>query len=487
MYKSKKDGKNHQANMTIEVRESDMKIVDSFYGIMNTSYGYVSHSFNQFIIVDDNANLVALDQGDAYPRSALLGKYKIKAGNENFLPERKGYTSFSLLDYKGDIGDNHTGATIGGLEYSDTCYLTAGSSIMQDENYKERKTQNIYVTATTKDSFSKKNTIFSWITNYEEGGSTSASTPILVKRNNNSFLLLWSQLDKKENSTSYILTNGKISYVFLDGEGKVISPIYTEEGYLSDCQPIINGDGSVVWYVLQNGNLSFYQVKEDGSLSVKLVTPTISSLENVEGGIEIKWESIPGAAKYRLYRNHMDENDKYNKLLPLADTQDANTSFTDTAISVGETYCYSVKALDSSCNEMHANRSYIIKNIRCFPVENVNEVEQSDSSSDINSAEDVSDSDEDEASDTKPKKKEPLKLSFVKIKSNGKKLTAIKGKVSVEGAAVKIQANNDKFKEAKVTGKKFYLKLVPKVGKYTMFTIKVTKPGYKSIKEYVMY
>ena len=45
MYTSS-DGLNHQANLTMAVRQSDMSITDSYYDVMNISYGYVSHSFN---------------------------------------------------------------------------------------------------------------------------------------------------------------------------------------------------------------------------------------------------------------------------------------------------------------------------------------------------------------------------------------------------------------------------------------------------------
>ena len=49
MYTSSKDGKNHQSNVTIQFDMDTMKITDSFSDVMNTGYGYVSHSFNQFI------------------------------------------------------------------------------------------------------------------------------------------------------------------------------------------------------------------------------------------------------------------------------------------------------------------------------------------------------------------------------------------------------------------------------------------------------
>ena len=58
------DGLNHQANLTMAVRQSDMSVTDSYYEVMNTDYGYVSHSFNQFILVDEQGRIVTLDHGD---------------------------------------------------------------------------------------------------------------------------------------------------------------------------------------------------------------------------------------------------------------------------------------------------------------------------------------------------------------------------------------------------------------------------------------
>lgn len=40
------DGSNHQANVMIAVRISDMTVVDSLTKVLNLNYGYVSHSFN---------------------------------------------------------------------------------------------------------------------------------------------------------------------------------------------------------------------------------------------------------------------------------------------------------------------------------------------------------------------------------------------------------------------------------------------------------
>ena len=59
MYKTS-DGYHHQSNMTFEIYKDDMRIKDSFYGILNPSAGYISHSFNQFISLTFLHNLFSI-------------------------------------------------------------------------------------------------------------------------------------------------------------------------------------------------------------------------------------------------------------------------------------------------------------------------------------------------------------------------------------------------------------------------------------------
>ena len=47
--------------MTISVEQDSMTVADAYYDVMNQSYGYVSHSFNQFILVDEDGRIVAID------------------------------------------------------------------------------------------------------------------------------------------------------------------------------------------------------------------------------------------------------------------------------------------------------------------------------------------------------------------------------------------------------------------------------------------
>lgn len=248
------DGLNHQSNLTFQIRISDMAVSDCFSDIWDITGGYISHSFNQFILADDAGNLVTLDHGDAYPRSFVLGKYSRKAGESSFTGR---FTDVDLITFQGEIGANSTGASAGGLEYSATHYLTAGNSVTQDAGWSSHRSRNILITATSRSNFSASGTSGLWLTNYSEGSGLSASTPQLVKLSPNRFLVAWDILEGYDDT-------GKISYVFLDGTGTPVSSVYTAEGYLSDCKPVVSGQNAI-WYVTDGQKLTFYTISSDGS------------------------------------------------------------------------------------------------------------------------------------------------------------------------------------------------------------------------------
>ena len=275
MYMSS-DGLNHQANLTWQVRTTDVKTIDVSYKYTGQEEGQAGHSFNQFILIDDHKNIVALDHGDASPRGVLLGIYEKIAAGESFKGK---YFSDIVFNFKGEWGENYTGASIGGLEYSSSSYLTVGNSVVQDENWSDHEVRNIFVTSTSRSDCTKtpvkitnsdgsysmsypltsnNNTSLKWITGYSESGDVSASTPQLVKLGSDSFLLLWAQTD------GYGESNGKISYVFLNGTGDPASSVYTRNGYLSDCQPIVSG-GKVIWYVTDGSKMTICSISADGS------------------------------------------------------------------------------------------------------------------------------------------------------------------------------------------------------------------------------
>ena len=240
MYKTA-DGYNHQANMTFQVdtAAAPMTITDKQYPVCNIGMGgYVSHSFNQFIDLEGN-KLVAVDHGDAYPRSIVLIKYSKDVSTGQF---NSSCTNTDIITFPGTIGDNATGASVGAFEISGTSYLIAGNSGAQDAEYAYKPTRNVYVASVSKTTSA---VTMNWITDFSEG-TTTTTTPQMVKIAADSYLLMWSQEDK-------------VSYTQINGSGARVGPIYSFTGELSDCVPIVTA-GKIIWYTWTDETMKFYEI-----------------------------------------------------------------------------------------------------------------------------------------------------------------------------------------------------------------------------------
>ena len=78
--------------------------------------------------------------------------------------------------------------------------------------------------------------------------------------------------------------------------------------------------------------------------SVKYISaPKITKAESVNGGVKISWNKPNGAEKYRIYYKGSKDWTK------LADT--TSTSYTDSKVSSGKTYTYTVRCINSSTNK----------------------------------------------------------------------------------------------------------------------------------------
>lgn len=234
------DGAHHQVQLTLEVNTEDMTLVNS-----GTNYGYVSHSLNQFIRADGD-KIISVEQGDAYPRGIILFKSDnlLERGfNDNGFEEYGKVENPTILEIPEDDGFyQDLKASIGALEISDSNYLVAGNSVIQDEKRTKRTTRNIFVISTDK---STNEIQTNWLTSYKEGNGT-VSTPHMIKISNNNFVVLWSR-------------NNSVYYTLIDGEGKQTSPIYQHTGHLSDCRPVLTND-KICWYTVDGIDMEFYTI-----------------------------------------------------------------------------------------------------------------------------------------------------------------------------------------------------------------------------------
>lgn len=273
MYESP-DGKHHQSNVNFILKEDTMKVLDHSNPPFNLDLAYTSHSFNQFIAVDNSGYLVAVNHGDAYPREIALRRFWGQAGNDQLTASQNGVYSISMLDLFGEIGDNYTGASLGGFGISNTAYFTVENSNSQTKRDGMEEARNIVVSVLPIDQATKNDAPVqtTYLTRYSTTGNQTVSTPQLVKFSDNLFLVMWEK--KNWNSAqhgpySVGSGSGTIEYAFLDGNGKMIGSVRTTSGYLSDCQPIV-ADGKAVWYVTGSEGSSsapvFYTMDQSGNL-----------------------------------------------------------------------------------------------------------------------------------------------------------------------------------------------------------------------------
>ena len=233
MYKSS-DGINHQSNWTMLINADNMKMLDS----PGSGNGYCSHSFNQLAVVDGK-NFISADHGDGYPRGIKVTRYN-NAVSSGALSGEEGVDAFLPYSFSGGIGDNYTGASIGGLGVSSSSYLVSANSIQQGVS--GSSTRNILIATVNK---STGETGARWITSYPEGDE-SCTTPYLIKINDNKFLVLWSK-------------GREVQYAFVDGTGTIQGSVHDVFALLSDCRPVLS-DGNVVWYTYDGTQINFFEI-----------------------------------------------------------------------------------------------------------------------------------------------------------------------------------------------------------------------------------
>ncbi len=245
------DGYHHQASMTVCLRISDMKITDTQHFMSNIIKGYVSHSFNQFVAVDENRFLV-VDHGDGSPRAVCLLRNSFDADSGEFGI----YSKVDVLKIKGNNGNNATGVSVGGFEVTKDAYIITGNSVVQDDNFDPDGQRNIFVATVDKQRFTESGVSLQWLTSYTDGCKVSA--PKLVKLDNGKLMLMWTENDTE------------LCYTFLNTQGKQVGEIYRACARLSDCQPIVV-NGKVYWYATDHGTPVTFVVNQAKPQNVQVL------------------------------------------------------------------------------------------------------------------------------------------------------------------------------------------------------------------------
>lgn len=268
------NGIRHQSNLLFSVREEDMEITDQLSEVSNSTFGYISHSFNQFILVDEQGNLVAMDHGDTFPRSLSMTQYYYPAGKDYFVntPDKNGapianaphaVTCFDILKINGSKGNNQTGAALGGLAETSSGYVAAYCDNGTGSGYQNRTVSLSYIDKAQipkaeyqNGKLPDPNAIAKQVQTVEFSTPDSASTPQLVSTGLSGGWVIWNGM---ENGYT---PDDTLYYASYDADGTA-STVYTASAPLSDCQPIVFED-QVVWYVTDNSTPTFYTLDDAG-------------------------------------------------------------------------------------------------------------------------------------------------------------------------------------------------------------------------------
>lgn len=243
MYKTD-DGYNHQANMTFVLSQSVLSVLDRCYNISDYSKGYVSHSFNQFILADDQ-NVYRIDHGDYHPRSL----YVTMNPSYRVLTKVSGISPVSFPDYP--LNYNITGASVGGAQMSDRNILIAGNMVdFTRENYDMLGVRDIYLWVVRKDL---SDSMQMKITDLDPSGSIKALTPQLVKIGDHQFMIMWEEYNNSDDTYAFC-------YAPVDEEGNMPWGIIRKDLGISDCQPVLTSEGLVTWYVTDGKKVIRYTI-----------------------------------------------------------------------------------------------------------------------------------------------------------------------------------------------------------------------------------
>lgn len=252
MYASKDDNLNHQANMHFTIAMGDLEVISSSYAVGPIGYGYVSHSFHQFIDVSSDGFIATADHGDAYPRSLPIFSWPVdhKIG-VNFGDPTDTYPSLVEVLPMYDINDyNTTGVRMGGLEVGSNKVIVVGSSVTQDQNLANNPDFNVFVGTVPRTNFTSGAEDITYVTDYD--GSVYASNPFIVEVTEDKFVVLWNEFNNTAKSYD------TLCWVTLNGSGDVISNISRGTGVLSEVQPIVTTTGEIAWYTTLSSVPTFY-------------------------------------------------------------------------------------------------------------------------------------------------------------------------------------------------------------------------------------
>jgi len=350
---------------------------------------YISHSFNQKVIVTEDGSYLMAEKGDAFERGITISKvYKKDDGSWIQI-------SFTPFHFRSGAFYQKVYATIAGIEELSNGYALAGTSVKTlsckvpvENDADDLEARNLFIQIFKKDFSSEDtgkkdvhllkgstrkatDTEFAgssehgcqpgdidygvlWITNYKD--DEYASVPKLIKLNSKQLMLLWEK--KAHKHGRYCIDDTYIStyYCIVSKDGEFIKKPteipglriseYTEPVYKDGYVYLVSVPDYTGAYGYEEGDKCEYiiskikvEIPETEAVAPKAVSK-LSVSEGPKDYAKLSWTDEGDADKYVIYRKS-SAGGKYKKI-----GSTTVWSFKDTTkLTQGRTYYYKVKAV----------------------------------------------------------------------------------------------------------------------------------------------
>lgn len=216
----------HQSNIAIRINTEDMTISNEM-GMISSPDIHASHSFRQIMKYDDGTP-VYVDLSDSVPKRSV------------YIQSQK--ASASLMDIRGEDGNNVTSAEVTGLAISNTNYLVTGTYLNQEMS-------NVFLSCLDKESGEVRK---QWLTDSFSCHVKYVHHPKITKIGPDRFAVMWGTSGFGKNM---------INYVLVDGTGTIVSELKEAFAPVTDCEPIYE-NGKIMWISVKDGSLAFHEITD---------------------------------------------------------------------------------------------------------------------------------------------------------------------------------------------------------------------------------
>ena len=344
----------HQSNTTLRLNTDTMKPEENQFS------NYVSHSFDQDVLVMSDGMVLFLNHGDAYPRGFDVERYNLSSDNKRMDdPDWKIVVPFHFY---GKTGNNWTGAEQGNLAEISSGYVYAGAARKAMTKKALKQSSNVFIQILDRDQLDSKlkgdtrtgtsgesgkitDKGILWLTNYASRFNARNVSVTAIK--NDRLVVMW---EKWNNKTGKYLNT---CYAVVAANGKILQKAVSL-GYcrLSSRKPIYLS-GYLYWTGTgsSSAKATVYRMSVDKLIRPSLGQVTGQSARYVRenGGynwwdpyvISVSWNKLPRADGYEIWRSTAPRG-RYTRLQVLKGND--NVTYNDKSFKAGTTYYYCIRA-----------------------------------------------------------------------------------------------------------------------------------------------